>query len=253
MKHFFMALATLMFIGASSLLIVVTNKQEQRSIVLNTNIEDYSLQKQREEMRQERYKALEKERLAKAEKERIARYEADKKAEEEAARLKAEQERQAELERQRQLEIARAEKEKREKQIVISRGENSQQIQQQAQDYKAQQQQQIQAQQTQGNPAGVFNVTGYGIDCVGCTGITASGVPMAAGQTHYQGYRVVAADWSVLPPYSIINVQGIGQCIVLDRGGAIQGNKLDVLFPSEAATYSFGRQNLQVSVIRYGN
>ena len=103
-----------------------------------------------------------------------------------------------------------------------------------------------------GSSLGTFQITGYGADCVGCSGITATGVDVRGGVTHYQGYRVIAADWSVLPPYSIVNIEGVGECIVLDSGGAIKGAIIDLLFPSEADTIAWGRQLRNVSVIQYG-
>ena len=134
---------------------------------------------------------------------------------------------------------------------IISRGQDSQQIVQQAQQYKQQQQQQI-AQQSQGTNLGTFQITGYGADCVGCSGITAAGINVRGGVTHYQGYRVIATDPNVIPMFSIVHIEGVGNCIAVDTGGAIKGNIIDLLFPSEAHTHAWGRQHRNVSIIRYG-
>ncbi|MEK4025304.1 3D domain-containing protein [Sporosarcina sp. FSL W7-1283] len=98
---------------------------------------------------------------------------------------------------------------------------------------------------------GVFNVSWYGSDCVGCSGQTSSGVWVNKSIT-YNGYGVAAADWNVLPPYSIIEVQGYGRYIVLDRGGAIKNKRLDLLTSSEAKSNEYGRQHLNVTVLRWG-
>lgn len=98
---------------------------------------------------------------------------------------------------------------------------------------------------------GAFNVSWYGSNCTGCSGITAVGIPVKNTITH-QGYGVAAADWSVLPPYSIIEVEGYGRYIVIDRGGAIKGKRLDLLTTSESKSNEYGRQQLKVTVLKWG-
>lgn len=169
----------------------------------------------------------------------------------------------AERKEKERLRLLKEEKEREEakkKQFaVISRGNDDSNVQQQAQEYKQQQQEQI-AQQSQSTPQqsggganlGTFQVTGYGADCVGCSGITAAGVNVQGGVTHYQGYRVIATDPNVIPMFSIVHIEGVGNCIAVDTGGAIKGNIIDLLFPSEAHTHAWGRQHRNVSIIRYG-
>lgn len=107
-----------------------------------------------------------------------------------------------------------------------------------------------------GTPVGTFNASYYGMDCVGCSGRTASGFN-TKGRTHYNGLRILAGDTSILPLGTIVYVEGsaIGSFkgIVLDRGGAIKGNKLDILVGSEAESSGLGRQNVKVNVISYGD
>lgn len=168
----------------------------------------------------------------------------------------------AERKEKERLRLLKEEKEREEakkKQFaVISRGNDDSNVQQQAKEYKQQQQEQI-AQQSQSTPQqsggtnlGTFQVTGYGADCVGCSGITAAGVNVQGGVTHYQGYRVIATDPNVIPMFSIVHIEGVGNCIAVDTGGAIKGNIIDLLFPSEAHTHAWGRQHRNVSIIRYG-
>jgi len=98
---------------------------------------------------------------------------------------------------------------------------------------------------------GTFNVSWYGADCKGCSGQTSTGV-WVNKTIYYQGYGVAASDWSVIPPYSIIEVEGYGRYIVLDKGGAIKSKRLDLLTTSEAKSNEYGRQHLNVTVLRWG-
>lgn len=78
-------------------------------------------------------------------------------------------------------------------------------------------------------------------------GITASGLPV----THNAG-RFVAADTNVLPFGSLIRIPGYHADLpvpVIDRGGAIKGNKIDVYFPTHQEALEWGRQWLVVTVI----
>lgn len=100
---------------------------------------------------------------------------------------------------------------------------------------------------------GNFQATYYGSDCSGCSGITAGGVNVSGGNTHYNGMRVIAADPSVLPIGTVVNVKGsaLGNFtgIVMDTGGAIKGNIIDILVGSEAESSTYGRSNVQVEVL----
>ena len=101
------------------------------------------------------------------------------------------------------------------------------------------------------NDLGTFNVSWYTSTCKGCSGVTAKGINVK-DTTKYQGFQIAATDWSVIPPYSIIEVEGYGQFIVVDRGGAIRGKKLDLLVSTTNEAIKNGRQQLNVKVIRWG-
>lgn len=98
-------------------------------------------------------------------------------------------------------------------------------------------------------------VTAYSPDATSCgpfaDGLTASGYSIWTN-----GMKLAAADTSMLPFGTVITVPGYndGKPIpVLDRGGAIKGNRLDVLYPTHNVAMKWGRQNLQVTVWEYAD
>ncbi|HHT37950.1 MAG TPA: hypothetical protein GXZ95_00870 [Mollicutes bacterium] len=106
-------------------------------------------------------------------------------------------------------------------------------------------------------------LTGYGPDCVGCIGITTSGYDVRNGNIYYEDYlygkiRILAAD-PKFPFGTIIRVTAPNIynepiiAVVLDRGGAIKGDKFDLLYENEEVTKPVGRQrNVKFEVLRYG-
>lgn len=86
----------------------------------------------------------------------------------------------------------------------------------------------------------------------GCSGKTRTGYDVR-NTIYYNGMRIIATDTSVIPMYSIVKIEGFSEkFIVLDTGGYIKGNKIDVLVKSESEAVKFGRKNLKLDIIRYG-
>ncbi len=109
-------------------------------------------------------------------------------------------------------------------------------------------------------------LTGYGPDCVGCIGIVycKPNPNVTNGKIYYNDkeyglVRIVAADYSI-PCGSIVKIEnfkfvngGTVYAIVLDRGGAIVGLTMDLLYPSEKATERIGRNyNISFTIERWG-
>lgn len=93
-------------------------------------------------------------------------------------------------------------------------------------------------------PNGVYQATAYAQ-----SGVTASGE-----LTHR---HVVAADPDILPLGSRIRIRRAGrysgEYVVADTGAKIQGRRLDIYMPSEAACRKFGRKAVRVKVIQLGD
>ena len=61
---------------------------------------------------------------------------------------------------------------------------------------------------------------------------------------------IIAVDPEVIPLYSIVEIKDLGAFISLDTGGAIRGNRIDILFDSKEEALEFGIKELEVRVIR---
>jgi len=78
--------------------------------------------------------------------------------------------------------------------------------------------------------------------------LTATGYDVTDTIT-YQGLPIIAVDPKVIPLGTKVYVEGVGLTIALDTGGAIKGNKIDILVDGEQKAKTFGRKQLQVWVI----
>ena len=79
------------------------------------------------------------------------------------------------------------------------------------------------------------------------------GRPKAVGMTA-SGTRAkhgtIAADTSVLPFGTVVQVPGYGYGRVEDRGGAITGRRLDLWYPTHGEALAWGRKKVYVRVWR---
>lgn len=98
-----------------------------------------------------------------------------------------------------------------------------------------------------------MKVTAYSPDARSC-GKWADGVTASLKSVWTNGGRLAAADTRILPFGSLITVPGYagGEVVpVLDRGGAIKGNRLDMLYPTHERARRWGVQRLPVTVWEY--
>lgn len=111
----------------------------------------------------------------------------------------------------------------------------------------------------------IGKLTAYGPDCPSCGGTSAcpprqdfrNGNIYFNDQV-YGKVRVVAADRSV-PCGSIVRITGINiypepiLAVVMDRGGGVKRNHMDLLFTSQTQLDGFGTsRNIKFEIIRYG-
>ena len=74
-------------------------------------------------------------------------------------------------------------------------------------------------------------------------GVTASGKKAKPGST-------IAADTSIYPFGTKMNIPGYGWGVIEDRGGAIKGGKIDLFFRTHKQALKWGRKTLRVEVVR---
>lgn len=101
----------------------------------------------------------------------------------------------------------------------------------------------------------VMSVTAYSPDERSC-GDSADGITSSNHSVWTNAMKLVAADSKVLPLGSLISVPGYDQgrvVPVLDRGGAIKGNKLDVLYPTHEIALRWGVRKLRITVWEYAD
>ncbi|WP_144492618.1 MULTISPECIES: cell wall-binding protein EntC [Bacillus cereus group] len=61
--------------------------------------------------------------------------------------------------------------------------------------------------------------------------------------------KLIAVDPSVIPLGSKVWVEGYGVAIAGDTGGAIKGNKIDVLMPDKSTSSNWGRKTVTVKIL----
>lgn len=95
-----------------------------------------------------------------------------------------------------------------------------------------------------------MKVTAY-CACKKCCGPHANGITASGRRVSFDDGKFVAADTSRLPFGTKLSIPGYhhGEVVeVIDRGGAIRGNHLDVFFPSHERAMQWGVKWLPVTV-----
>lgn len=87
-----------------------------------------------------------------------------------------------------------------------------------------------------------------------CCGKHADGKTASGHSVQTNGGNLVAADTRILPIGSLVQVPGYdeGRIVpVLDRGGKIKGNRLDLLMPTHAKAKKWGARWITVNIYDY--
>ena len=115
----------------------------------------------------------------------------------------------------------------------------------------------VQAEEVAEPEAQTYEATFYTAYCEGCSGITAKGHDARKSIYTAEGYRVIAVDPSVISLNSVVDVTledgTTFRAQALDTGGAIKGERIDVLVASRDEAIRLGRQDVQIEVISEGD
>lgn len=87
--------------------------------------------------------------------------------------------------------------------------------------------------------------TAYTAECDGCSGITATGIDL----NNNRNQKIIAVDPSVIPLGTRVHVEGYGEAIAGDTGGAIKGNKIDLHVATKEEATRFGRKTVAVTIL----
>ncbi|MEK3936494.1 3D domain-containing protein [Sporosarcina sp. FSL W7-1349] len=91
----------------------------------------------------------------------------------------------------------------------------------------------------------MVTATAYTAYCKGCSGTTAYGIDLRANPNQ----KVIAVDPRVIPLGSKVWVEGYGEALAADTGGAIKGNKIDVFIPSHSNAMEWGVKTVKLRVL----
>ncbi|ADH03172.1 L-alanyl-D-glutamate peptidase [Bacillus phage W.Ph.] len=75
--------------------------------------------------------------------------------------------------------------------------------------------------------------------------LTATGFDLTANPSA----KIIAVDPRVIPLGSKVHVEGYGTAIASDTGGAIKGNRIDVLMPSHSQSNNWGVRTVKVTIL----
>ncbi|WP_370221865.1 LysM peptidoglycan-binding domain-containing protein [Cytobacillus sp.] len=90
-----------------------------------------------------------------------------------------------------------------------------------------------------------MEATAYTANCEGCSGITATGINLKENPDQ----KVISVDPNVIPLGTKVHVEGYGNAVAGDTGGAIKGNKIDIFMPSQEDAINFGRKTVKVTIL----
>lgn len=91
-----------------------------------------------------------------------------------------------------------------------------------------------------------MNASAYTASCDGCSGTTVTGLDLKANPN----LKVIAVDPNIIPIGTKVHVDGYGDAVAADTGGAIHGNKIDIFIPTESGAIQWGRRTVAVQILQ---
>lgn len=87
--------------------------------------------------------------------------------------------------------------------------------------------------------------TAYTAYCEGCSGVTYTGIDLRSNPNQ----KVIAVDPTIIPLGSRVWVEGYGEAIAGDIGGAIKGNIIDVFLEDRQDALNWGRKTVTIKIL----
>ncbi|UOY91108.1 SH3 domain-containing protein [Ectobacillus sp. JY-23] len=78
----------------------------------------------------------------------------------------------------------------------------------------------------------------------GMSGITAMGIDVRQNPN----MKLIAVDPKIIPLGTKVWVEGYGEALAGDTGGAIKGNRIDVLMPTKEQAFQWGRKQVKIRI-----
>src|SRR5690606_41433234 len=91
----------------------------------------------------------------------------------------------------------------------------------------------------------IVTATAYTAYCTGCSGTTAYGIDLRSNPDQ----KVIAVDPKLIPLGTKVWVEGYGEAIAGDTGGAIKGHRIDVFIPSYDSAMEWGVKKVKIKVL----
>ena len=89
-----------------------------------------------------------------------------------------------------------------------------------------------------------MKATAYTASCKGCSGITAIGLNLKKNPN----VKAISVDQKLIPLGTKVYVEGYGEAIAADTGGAIKGKKIDVFMSSKSKALNWGVKTVKIKV-----
>lgn len=90
-----------------------------------------------------------------------------------------------------------------------------------------------------------MTATAYTAYCQGCSGVTYTGIDLRSNPNQ----KVIAVDPNIIPLGSRVWVEGYGEAIAGDIGGAIKGNIIDVFLEDKQEALKWGRKTVTIKIL----
>lgn len=101
-----------------------------------------------------------------------------------------------------------------------------------------------------------FEATAYTAECAGCIGITKTGIDVR-NTIYYENRRIIAVDPKVIALGSTVEIRlsdgTVFEATAQDVGGAIKGRRIDLLMEDKESAMQFGRQSVEIRMIKEGD